>query len=58
MRFLEVFVALAIREFGHRRRKLKSRERLKIHSQTRMYLFMKVSRVVLRGVRLYEVPLT
>ena len=49
----EVFVALAIREFGNRRPKLKSRERRKIHSQTRMYLFKKVSRVVLR-----EVPLT
>ena len=37
---------------------LKSRERRKINSRIRMYLFMKVSRVVLRGVRLREEPLT
>ena len=30
----------------------------KINSQTRMYLFVKASRVVLRGVRLREEPLT
>ena len=52
MRFLEVVVALAIREFEHRRPKLVSRERRKINSRIRIYLFMKVSRVVLRGVRL------
>ena len=51
MRFLEVVVALAIREFEHRRSKLTSWERRKINSRTRMYLFMKASRVVLRGVK-------
>ena len=58
MRFVEVFVALTTREFEHRRPKFKSRERQKINSQTRMYLFMKASRVVLRSVRLHEEPLT
>ena len=58
MRFLEVVVALAIREFEQRRPKLTSRERRKINSRTCMYLFMKASRVVLRGVRLRENPLT
>ena len=58
VRFLEVVVALAIREFEHKRRKLISRERRKINSRTCMYLFMKASRVVLRGVRLRENPLT
>ena len=52
MRFLEVVVALAIRDFEHRRSKLTCRERRKINSRTRMYLFMKASRVVLHGVRL------
>ena len=54
MRFFEVVIALAIREFEHRRPKLTSRERLKINSRKRMYLFMKASRVVLRAVRLRE----
>ena len=54
LRFLEVVVALAIREFEQRRPKLTSRERRKINSRTCMYLFMKASRVVLRGVRLRE----
>ena len=54
MRFLEVVVALAIREFEHIRPELTSRERRKIYEKTRMYLSMKVSRVVLRGVRLHE----
>ena len=58
MRFPEVVATLAIREFEHGRLKLTSRERLKINSWTRMYLFMKASRVVLRGVRLREEPLT
>ena len=58
MRFFEVVIALAIREFEHRRPKLTSRERRKINSQTRMYLFMKASRVVLRAVRLREEPLS
>ena len=48
MRFLEVVVALRIREFEHRRPKLTSRERRKINSWTSMYLFIKVSRAVLR----------
>ena len=54
MRFLEVVVALAIREFEQRRPKLTSRERRKINSRTHLYLFMKASRVVLRGIRLRE----
>ena len=58
VRFLEVVVALAIREFEHSRSKLTSRERRKINSWTRRYLFMKASSVVLRGVRLREEPLT
>ena len=53
MRILEVVVALAIREFEHRRPKLTSRERRKITSRKRMYLFMKASCVVLRGVSLH-----
>ena len=58
MRFIEVVVALAIRKFEHRRPKLTSRERLNINSWTHMYLSMKASRVVLRGVRLREELLT
>ena len=54
MRFLEVVVALATKEFEQRRPKLKSRERRKINSRAHMYLFMKASRVVLRGIRLRE----
>ena len=54
VRFLKVVVALAIREFERRRSKLTSRERRKINYRTCMYLFMKASRVVLRGVRLRE----
>ena len=54
VRFLEVVVALSIREFEHWRPKLTSRERRKINSWTCMYLLMKVSLVVLRGVRLRE----
>ena len=46
MKFLKGVVALAIREFEYRRPKLKLRERRKIHSWTRMYLFMKASHVV------------
>ena len=48
MGFLKVAVALAIKE--HRRPKMNSR--------TRMHLFIKASRVVLRGVRLRKEPLT
>ena len=40
MRFLEVVVALAIKEFEQRR------PRLKINSRTHTYLVMKASRVV------------
>ena len=58
MRFLEVVVALAIKEFEQRRLKLTSRKRRKINSRTDMYLIMKVSRVVLRGVWFREEPLT
>ena len=42
MRFLEVVVALAVKEFEQRRPKLTSRKRRKINSPTRTYLFMKV----------------
>ena len=41
VRFLEVVVALAIKEFEQRRPKLTSRKRRKINSRTRTYLFMK-----------------
>ena len=58
MRFFEVVIALAIREFEHRRPKLTSRERRKINSRTSMCLFMKASRVVLRAVRLRKEPLS
>ena len=57
MKFLEVVVALAIKEFEQRRSKLTPRKRRKIDSRTHMYLFMKVSRVVLRGVCFREEPL-
>ena len=43
MRFLEVVVALAIKELSP---KLTSRKRRKINSRTHIYLFMKASRVV------------
>ena len=58
LRFLEVVVALAIKDFEQRRPKFTSRKRRKINSRTHMYLFMKASRVVLRGVWLREKPLT
>ena len=58
MRFLEVVVALTFKEFEQRHPKLTSRETLKINSRTHMYLFMKASRVVLRGVWFREEPLT
>ena len=51
MRFLEVVVALATKEFEQRRPKLKSRERRKINYRAHMYLFMNI---VLRDVRLRE----
>ena len=58
MRFLEVVVALAIKEFEQRRPKFTSRKRRKINSQTHRYLFMKASRIVLRGVWLRKEPST
>ena len=58
MRFLEVVVALAIKEFEQRRHKLTSRKILKINSRTHMYLFMNALCVVLRGVWFCEEPLT
>ena len=58
MRFIEVVVALAIKEFEQRRPKLTSRKRRKVNSRTLVYLFMKASRVVLRGVWFREKPLT
>ena len=58
MRFLEVVVSPAIKEFEQRRSKPASRERRNIHSRTHLYLFTKVSRVVVRGVRLRAEPLT
>ena len=57
MRFLEVVVALAIKEFEQRHSKLTSRKRRRINSRTNMYLFMKVSRVLSRGVWFREEPL-
>ena len=58
VRFLEVVIALAIRKFEHKRPKLRSRERRTINSRTRMCLFMKASRVVLRVVRLRKEPMS
>ena len=58
VRFLEVVIALAIKEFEQRRPMPTSRKRRKINSRTHMYLFMKASRVVLRGVWFREEPLT
>ena len=58
MRFLELVVALAAKEFEQRRPKLTSRKRRKINSRTHMNLFMKALRVVLRGVWYLKEPLT
>ena len=61
MRFLEAVVALAMKEFEQRRPKLTFRKRRKINSRTHMYLLMKASRVVLRGVWFreeHETPVT
>ena len=58
MRFLEVVIALAIKELEQRRPKLTSGERRKINSRTHMFLlFMKASRFVLRDElnTLYEI---
>ena len=56
--FLRFFFALAIKKFEERRPKLISWKRRKINSRTHVYLFMKASRVVLRGVWFREEPLT
>ena len=58
MRFLEVVVTFAIKNIELRRPKLTSRKNQNINLQTHMYLFMKASRVVLRGVWFREEPLT
>ena len=50
VKFLEVVVALAIKESEQRCPKLTSRKRWKINSRSHMYLFIKASLVVLRGV--------
>ena len=49
---VNIFVALSIREVEQKR------ERRKINFRTRVYLFIKASRFVSRGVRLREEPLT
>ena len=58
VRFLEVVVTLAVKEFEQSRPKLTSRKRRKINSRTHMFLFMEAARVVLRGVWFREEPLT
>ena len=62
VRFLEVVVVLAIKEFECRHSKLTFQERWKINSQRCMHLFMKVSLVVLSfvlcSVGLCKEPLT
>ena len=58
MRFLEVVVALAIKEFEQRRPKLTSRERRKINSRThKVFIHESVTRCVTR-CWLREEPLT
>ena len=58
MRFLEVVVALAIKEFEQRHPKHTFLKRRKINSQIHTYLFMKASRIVLRSVWFHKEPLT
>ena len=48
MRFLEVVVALAVKEFKQRRPKLTSRERRKINSRTHTFILESVTRCVTR----------
>ena len=48
MGFLEVVVALAIKEFEQRRPKLTSRERRKINSRTHEFIHESVTRCVTR----------
>ena len=50
MRFLEVVVALAIKEIEQRRPKHTFLKRQKINSQIHTYLFMKALRIVLHSV--------
>ena len=57
VRFLEVVVALAIKEFEQRRPKLTSRKRRRINSRTHVFIH-EASRVVLRSVWFREEPLT
>ena len=52
MRFLEVVVALAIKELSP---KLTSRKRPKINSRTHIYLFMKASSVVLHDTFTWQI---
>ena len=47
---IEFCVADCVETVEQRRPKLTSRKRRRINSRTHMYLFLKVSRVVLRGV--------
>ena len=49
VRFLEVVVALAIKEFEQRRTKLTSRKRRKINSRTHVFIHESVTRLVSRG---------
>ena len=48
MRFLEVVVALATKEFEQRRPKLTSRKRQKINSRTHVFIHESVTRCVTR----------
>ena len=58
MRFLEVVVALEIKEFEQRLPKLTNLEKDERLILGHICLFMKASRVVLRGVWFCEEPLT
>ena len=48
VRFLEVVVALAIKEFEQRRPKLTSQKRRKINSRTHVFIHESVTRCVMR----------
>ena len=48
MRFLEVVVALAIKEFEQRRPKLTSRKRRKINFRTHVFIHESVTRCITR----------
>ena len=54
MRFLEVVVALAIKEFEQRRPKLTSRKRRKINSRTHVFIYESVTSCVTRCLVLRE----